>query len=595
MRPVIVSESSDTLEFATVTAGKGYTTSIKDNIFLKGCMRAEDALMRTPELFVNDMGGAGGLKTVSLRGLGSAHTSIYVDGVRIGNLMSGQNDLSMFSTGNFSKVEVDYAQNSVSFISSPIEFSDKRRYTASASFNGGSFSTYMPSLSFGWKISDNMTSQIHVSSTISDGHRANSGIEQYSGGIDIRGKHAKGLWKAKAYMNFSDRDCPGSVIYPDPSRQRDLNYFIQGSLHQNFSNTYALDMSAKVSHDFMNYNDSWSQAEYRQTEIQINTSHLFSVTDWCRLSFSASGIWDGLKSSNYSISIGADTPQIISRFGATTSGAASFRHDRVKAELNIEYTGAYDRGDGFSADRHCFSPAASIRFTIIDGLDLTAFGRRSCHIPTFNDLYYINSGNARLKPEYAWMTDAGIEWKKSIGAHWRMMAKADGFFNFLTDKIAWSPTPENPSIWLPFNISKVRSSGGDVNLSATYSDAEWEGGISARYSLQDVRDRTSDSHDFNSQIAYIPRHTLILLGNVRYRGWRIEAVWNLRDGRKDSFGAMPAWNTLDISADKSIMIKNICEMTFSLTAKNITDNRYEISSGYPMPGWGLYGGITVKL
>ena len=58
---------------------------------------------------------------------------------------------------------------------------------------------------------------------------------------------------------------------------------------------------------------------------------------------------------------------------------------------------------------------------------------------------------------------------------------------------------------------------------------------------------------------------------------------------------MPSWNTLDLNASKTFRIKKFCELDLTMTARNITDFRYEISSGYPMPGWGLYGGFAVRL
>ena len=135
----------------------------------------------------------------------------------------------------------------------------------------------------------------------------------------------------------------------------------------------------------------------------------------------------------------------------------------------------------------------------------------------------------------------------------------------------------------------------DVIVSAKYSNDNWKAGASARYSYQDARDRTLDASTFNSQIAYIARHTAIFCADLEYKGWNLDASWNFRDGRKDSYGAMPSWSTIDMNASKTVKIKDLCRMTFNLMARNITDSRYEVSSGYPMPGWALYGGITVSL
>ena len=583
-------EITDTLNHSTVIAEKGFIVSRKDSVILKGNLRAEEALTKVPGLLVNDNGGPSGLKTISLRGLGSAQTAIYIDGVRVGNLLSGQTDISMLSMGNFSMATVDYAQNSISFSSAEPIFQEGRQVSCNASFIGGSFGTYMPEVSVGYKINGNVTASAHAAATFYDGYREYSAMDQYLGGIDFFGKIKGGEWRAKGLVNYSDRECPGSTTYPYLSQQQDLNGLIQSSLTKSFNGSYSLNANAKVSYDSMNYADDYSNNVYRQSEIQLNSSHLFSISQWCDLSATVSGNWNGLQSDNYEAG-----ERLISRVGIITAGSASFHTENLKAELNLEYKGGYDRGPEIKDDRHCLSPSASIRYNIFKGFDLVAFGRRSCHIPTFNDLYYSFQGNKDLKSERAWLTDIGIDWNKNISGSWSLAAKADGFFNWLTDKITWAPSPEDSYTWLPYNIGKVRSVGMDAIVSAKYSNDNWKAGASARYSYQDARDRTPDASTFNSQIAYIARHTAIICADLEYKGWNLDASWNFRDGRKDSYGAMPSWSTIDMNVSKTVKIKDLCRMTFNLMARNITDSRYEVSSGYPMPGWALYGGITVSL
>lgn len=583
--------TTDTLEVSTVIAEKGFTVSKEDTVSMKGCLRAEEALMKIPGLLVNDMGGPGGLKTVCLRGLGTAQTAIFIDGVRVGNLMSGQSDLSMMSLGNFSRASVDYAQNSISFTTAKPQYMDGRRFAARAALKGGSFGTYMPELSFGYKVADNVDAFVNAAAIFSNGHREHSGIEQYHGSLDFSGQASAVTWKAKAYFNHSDRECPGSLAYPALSQQKDLNAFIQGSAAIKAGSLYSATLSAKAAYDNMKYKDTYNSSDYDQAEVQINSSHILKAAQWCDVAVSASGKWNGLASSNYSM----PSEGLLNRFGLTVAGSASFHTEIIKAKASLEYLGAYDRGNGLRKDRHFFCPGASIRVTVFKGFDIVAFGKRSCLIPTFNDLYYAGSGNSSLKPEDAWLTDVGLEWHTSLGRCWSINTTADGFFNWLTDKITWAPSPEDAYIWLPYNIGKVRAAGADLSVSTTYTSGDWKAGASARYSFQDARDRTPDSYTFDSPVPYIARHTAVLTGEIGYKGWRLEAIWNFRDGRSDSSGKMPSWNTLDLNASKTLKIKNIYELDLIISARNITDTRYEISSGYPMPGWGLYGGIAVRL
>ena len=52
-----------------------------------------DALRRMNGVNLRDYGGAGGLKTVSVRGLGAAHTTVTYDGLAVSNARQGQTDI----------------------------------------------------------------------------------------------------------------------------------------------------------------------------------------------------------------------------------------------------------------------------------------------------------------------------------------------------------------------------------------------------------------------------------------------------------------------------------------------------------------------
>jgi len=62
----------------------------------RGVSSLSDALRRMGGTNVRDYGGAGGLKTVSVRGLGATHTQVVLDGLCVGDAQSGRVDLSRF-------------------------------------------------------------------------------------------------------------------------------------------------------------------------------------------------------------------------------------------------------------------------------------------------------------------------------------------------------------------------------------------------------------------------------------------------------------------------------------------------------------------
>ena len=71
---------------------------------------AADAMRHFAGTTVKDYGGIGGLKTVSVRGLGATHTAVSYDGVVIGNCQAGQIDLGRFSSNTLDNISLHIGQ-----------------------------------------------------------------------------------------------------------------------------------------------------------------------------------------------------------------------------------------------------------------------------------------------------------------------------------------------------------------------------------------------------------------------------------------------------------------------------------------------------
>ena len=69
-------------------------------LLYQGVTDLSDALRRFSGVNVRDYGGAGGVKTISVRSLGSQHTAVAYDGITITDAQSGQIDLSRFLLDN---------------------------------------------------------------------------------------------------------------------------------------------------------------------------------------------------------------------------------------------------------------------------------------------------------------------------------------------------------------------------------------------------------------------------------------------------------------------------------------------------------------
>ena len=586
---LLVAETPDTLQAVTIVADKGVVVSRTDTIALRADGTAADAMLRIPGLSLSDYGGLTGLKNVGLRGLGTAHTAIYLDGVRVSNFQSGQNDLGMLPIETLGSAVVDYAQNSLSFQTARPSFGSSP-VAGRIGLQAGSFGTWMPSLRVDVKASDRVSLSAHAAGVLTRGNfpygdkgalREGNDLKQLRAGYDLFGTMDRGQWHIKTYLNASDRGTPGSVSWPSEDRQVDKNFVMQGSLRKAFTDRYTLNASVKGAYDNIFYQSAWGDSNYDFSDFQLNTSHTFRLTDWWAVSLAADYEHGKLKATDYE----------ASRSAVIAALATAIRFERFKADLALEYGGTFDKGTQ-SHPYNSLSPSLDLRFTLFEGFDFVAFGRRAFRAPTFNELYYPGYGNPALKPEDAWLTDLGFDWHTAFG-NWSLNAKLDGFYNFLTNKIISAPSPDDPWVWLPYNIGKVQAKGADASLALRFDDGLWNGGFSARYAWQSALDKTPDSATFDQQIPYVARHTVTLAADVATRGWRFDALWNWRGGRFDSNGEMPNWNSLDLSLRKSFRIGANTLSAF-ISVRDLLDCRYEIVRDYPMPGRNVLGGVEFQ-
>ena len=119
-----------------------------------------DALKFFAGVQIKDYGGLGGQKTVNVRSLGTQHTGVYIDGIRITNCQNGTVDLSKYSLTNMEMVEL-YNANKISSLMSASEYASAStvyfttkqpvKTSSSATYKYGSFNTHKASVHFDYK------------------------------------------------------------------------------------------------------------------------------------------------------------------------------------------------------------------------------------------------------------------------------------------------------------------------------------------------------------------------------------------------------------------------------------------------------------
>jgi len=220
-------------------------------------------------------------------------------------------------------------------------------------------------------------------------------------------------------------------------------------------------------------------------------------------------------------------------------------------------------------------------------------------MPTFNDLYYTDLGNALLKPESALQYNVGL----SFDHQWRGLVRffhiqADAYYNSVHDKIVAYPKGQQFR-WTMLNLGKVHIKGIDVEAELTLvptSDLLVTGRV--QYTYQDARDVTdpNDSY-YRDQIPYIPWHSGSAILNVQYKGWDLNYSFIYAGERYNQqenikYNYMQPWYTSDVSLSRQFQVKGLkCKVM--LEVNNLFSQDYDVILNYPMPKRNY--GITMEV
>ena len=599
-----------------------------------GIKELHEAVKTFSGVQIKDYGGIGGVKTVSVRSMGSQHTAISYDGVTISNAQSGQVDIGRFNLDNVEHISLtigqsdDIFQTARMFASAGVlniktskpQFLDNKKANVGASIKVGSFGTYNPSaywqqkLSGKWSMALNgdwMSSKGDYPFTLKNGNliteeiRLNSDVNSFRGEANVYGDLGKGGEVSfKGNWMSSQRGLPGSVVlYNWDARERlwDETWFAQAHYRNNFGDKWEMQGQLKYNYAWNKYRD---EKEYYPNGEKVDyfTQHEYYG--------SVSAKYQPVKSLQVVLSqdlfrntLDASFANFVypKRLTSLTALAGKYSNRRLTATVSLLssfITEKVQRGQA-APDRFRLSPAASISYKLFEerNVRIRASYQDMFRAPTFNDLYYDEVGNKQLNPEIARQFNLGLTWREGFrGALDEISLQVDGYYNKVKDKIVALPTM---FVWRMLNLGMVDILGTDVNVGASVSfGAEMRVKINGSWSYQYAVDVTSaKDKNYKHQIPYTPRNsgnlTVSFLNewvNIGYMmngvGERYALPQNTESNRIEGYVEHSASLSRNFTAGK-------CTVALQLECQNFTDVQYDVIQYYPMPGR-LYR-FTLKL
>ncbi len=603
-----------------------------------------DALRYFSGVQLKDYGGVGGVKTIDLRSMGSHHTGVFYDGIQLGNAQNGQIDLGRYSLDNIERIALyngqkseifqpakDFASGASIYIRSrKPHIPAGRRLAGSVTLRTGSFGLINPSARLDWRISDSISLSASAEYTYADGKykfryhkvfsdgttawdttatRRNGDIHALRLEAGAYGQFHGGSWHAKAYFYDSSRGIPGAIVnnvWKNSQRQWDRNFFIQGRIEHHPSSRYMWMVNAKYANDHMRYLNPdttllYIDNSFRQQEVYLSTTHKLAILPQWEAAVSADWQYNTLNSNlsnfvyprRHTILAALSTQATLNTLRAQAALLLTHADDRFLS--NPLQPGSGHRHTSFTR----LSPSLFLSWTpaTSEGIETHAFAKRIFRMPTFNDLYYTDIGNAALKPENLNQFDLGATWRilPATTCVTALSIGADAYYNLVTDKIIAVPKGTGQYRWMMMNIGKVKILGieaaGDISISPL---SELLMHMRASYTFQSARDfsdptdNADEAGTYKGQIAYVPRHSFSITADATWRAFKLNYSFIYVGERWDNSSNIPVnyvqpWYTHDLSASYSFPL---CATTasVSLEVNNLLDQQYEVIRNYPMPG-----------
>ena len=599
-----------------------------------GSLQVSDVIKYFSGATVKDYGGVGGLKTVSVRGLGASHTAVAYDGIIITDNQTGQIDLGKFSASQAQSVRMVSgpdndllqpaalaAQAAVISVNTGRPYLEDGQSKSSAQLKYGSFNTLSAQAESSFKAGQNNTISLQGEWLKTDGnypYTQNNGansVEMRRDNSDVQRLRIEGALfsdigqnstlTTRAYWFQSEQGLPANILYnANAARERlwNRNGFVQSTLTTPVGDKLTLRFNAKYGITYTRYLDpkvsntqGRTDNRYTEQEGYLSCVALYRIADCLSASAGVDGRLSGLSGN------GADQAQ-PTRYTVNSTAAIKYASERLTLTGRLNHVVTKEktilRQAAESYNR--LSPTAGLNWLAwpAAGLHLRTSFSNTFRLPTFNDLYFEQIGRRDLRPERATVTSAGIVIENESGGI-SYSLYADAYNSSVKDRIMAVPG-KNTAVWMMKNIGLVTTHGLETGLELHAQKGLFRPALLVSYTYQRSMDKTdSKSSTWNHQLPYTPRHSASAVTwietpyvnascNLLYSG---EFYCNGYNGPEYR---MPSYYEVGCSLWRKFTVKSF-DLSLKAECINLTDSRYELVRNYPMPGRQLRFTATLEL
>ncbi|WP_430614263.1 TonB-dependent receptor [Flavobacterium sp. JP2137] len=606
-----------------------------------------DAMRYFSGVKIKDYGGIGGLKTIDVRNMGTHHVGVFYNGVAVGNAQNGIVDLGKFSLDDIDMLQLYNGQRSTIFQSAKEfasatavyinsktpQFKEGKKTNLIARYKLASIQLNNPSFRLEQQISEDVSASLSAEYLHSNGRysfrykrhnldnsvaydttatRKNGDIDAFRIEAGLYGKSTHGSWKGQLYYYDSERGLPGAIVknnWSTGERSWDKNVLAQAELTQFVTDRYKFQIKGKFAYDYTRYlsRDSIEFFEnqvtknlqvdnsYYQQDYYISAVNLYKITPHWEVSLATDLQYNKLNATREGIGTLFTYPERLSFISAV---ATSLDLGSFKAQASVlgTFTKEKVRNNLQAPDRSVFSPALFLSYKPWKNRDLVVhtFYKNIFRMPTFNDLYYTQIGDANLKPEFTNQVNLGAQYQIPLESPYlkSVSLKLETYYMNVKDKIIAAPTG-SMFRWMMTNLGQTEGYGIETGVGTAWTLGTAQITTQVNYEFTQAKNYTTINDiklsAYGDQIPYAPWHSGSAIVGVNYRDWGFNYsfiyVGKRYDGAMNNIArnAVQPWYTHDISVQRDFAI-NPYRFRLSAEANNIMDQQYDVVTNYPMPG-----------
>ena len=621
---------SDTIKTVTIEASKPKENIVSSapyygfnskEMMQHGITDVVDVLHRLPSVVLRDYGGAGGMKTVSVRGLGSQHTGVSYDGVMLSDCQTGQIDLQRYSLNDLSAVRLrlgdadDVFTTARSISASSVlelESSLGEEPKTTIRTTTGSWGFINPFVNYECRLTgtsslsallDYVSAKNNYPFSLKNGtiqtteQRTNSRMSQLHGELNYLWQTNSHRLSAKLYHYDNDRELPGIVHYYTHDNDETLhekNVF--GQLHYKWTglSQFCLMINAKWNWAQTTYHNGKpsggiTSSDYIQREGYGSIALLYKPHPNVNVSYSGDYVMNSMN-------------------GTINSSHSIVRHTLLQALSAKWFVGSLKfLGRVLWSNYHEplttkdeISPSISMSYKPLTNknLHLRASYKNIFRAPSFNEQYFFHLGNQSLSPETTNQFNIGLTDDFSTN-RFTLNTSIDAYYNNVRDKIV--SVPINMFVWRSVNLARTDGYGLDLMATLSYHlNTQHTVALLLNYSLQHITNTTNrESQYYDYQIAYTPVHSGSITttwsnpwANLSLTGSGMSDRYTTNEHSEGThLDGYTEWN---ITLSRELQLKK-GTLRLQGSVLNIFNKQYDIVAHYPMPGRSFRIGVNLEL